>query len=128
MTGILERLLATPLHRVELLAGYLLDFGALAAVQHLPALVLPQFLLCGLFAPLAMMLAPLGFVARAMPMTYAVDAGVRAARQAHPSVALTGNLRRRGRGTWLPPGSGAVRWVRWRGPGSGVAKGSETGC
>lgn len=104
VTGTLERLLATPLGRVELLAGYVLAFGCLAlaqavitalftvavlnmpitgspwlltlatalsglvgvslglftsvfartefqVVQHLPPVVLPQFLLCGLFVP-----------------------------------------------------------------------------
>lgn len=43
------------------------------AVQFLPAVVLPQLLLCGLFAPRATMAAPLRWVADVLPLTYAVD-------------------------------------------------------
>jgi ABC-2 type transport system permease protein len=44
------------------------------AVQFLPAIVLPQFLLCGLFTPRAAMAAPLRWLSDAMPLSYAVDA------------------------------------------------------
>jgi ABC-2 type transport system permease protein len=43
------------------------------AVQFLPAVVLPQVLLCGLFAPRATMAAPLRWLSDAFPLTYAVD-------------------------------------------------------
>lgn len=44
------------------------------AVQFLPAVVLPQFLLCGLFAARASMVTPLRWVSDVLPMSYAVDA------------------------------------------------------
>jgi len=43
------------------------------AVQFLPAFVLPQLLLCGLFAPREAMAAPLRWLSDAFPLTYAVD-------------------------------------------------------
>jgi ABC-2 type transport system permease protein len=43
------------------------------AVQFLPAVVLPQVLLCGLFAPREAMVAPLRWLSDAFPLTYAVD-------------------------------------------------------
>jgi ABC-2 type transport system permease protein len=43
------------------------------AVQFLPAFVLPQLLLCGLFVPRAQMAAALDVAAGALPMTYAYD-------------------------------------------------------
>jgi ABC-2 type transport system permease protein len=43
------------------------------AVQFLPAVVLPQVLLCGLFAPRETMAAPLRWLSDAFPLTYAVD-------------------------------------------------------
>ena len=43
------------------------------AVQFLPAFVLPQLLLCGLFAPRAAMAAPLRWASDVFPLTYAVD-------------------------------------------------------
>ncbi|MEV8294892.1 MULTISPECIES: ABC transporter permease [Streptomyces] len=49
------------------------------AVQFLPAGVLPQFLVCGLFVPRDEMHAALAAVARVMPMTYAVRAAGEAA-------------------------------------------------
>lgn len=54
------------------------------AVQFLPAGVLPQFLVCGLFVPRDEMHGALAAVARAMPMTYAVQAAGEAAT--HPGV------------------------------------------
>ena len=47
------------------------------AVQFLPAFVLPQLLLCGLFAPRAAMAWPLRWLSDVFPLTYAVD-GMRA--------------------------------------------------
>lgn len=43
------------------------------AVQFLPAFVLPQLLLCGLFAPRAAMAAPLRWASDVFPLTYAVS-------------------------------------------------------
>jgi len=43
------------------------------AVQFLPAVVLPQALLCGLFAPRAAMAVPLRWLSDVFPLTYAVD-------------------------------------------------------
>jgi ABC-2 type transport system permease protein len=54
------------------------------AVQFLPAGVLPQFLICGLFVPRDQMQGALSAAAKAMPMTYAVQAAGEAA--AHSGV------------------------------------------
>ncbi|MCU1586849.1 MAG: type transporter [Frankiales bacterium] len=43
------------------------------AVQFLPAFVLPQLLLCGLFAPRDAMAWPLRWLSNVFPLTYAVD-------------------------------------------------------
>jgi ABC-2 type transport system permease protein len=43
-------------------------------VQFLPAIVLPQFLLCGLFAPRDSMQTALRWVSDVLPLSYAVDA------------------------------------------------------
>lgn len=43
------------------------------AVQFLPAVVLPQLLLCGLFAARQEMATPLQWLADLLPLTYAVD-------------------------------------------------------
>jgi len=43
------------------------------AVQFLPAVVLPQLLLCGLFADRDAMATPLRWVSDVLPLTYAVD-------------------------------------------------------
>jgi ABC-2 type transport system permease protein len=132
-TGTLERLMTLPLAKLDLLGGYALAFGALAAVQALvvctvgfaglglqaphgvwlvgalpvgnaalgmalglfvsafartefqavqfmPALVLPQLLLCGLFAPRDQMAPLLHAVSLALPFTYAYDALAQATR------------------------------------------------
>jgi ABC-2 type transport system permease protein len=50
------------------------------AVQFLPATVLPQFLVCGLFVPREEMHGVLSGLAKVMPMTYAVQAAGEAAR------------------------------------------------
>ena len=47
------------------------------AVQFLPAVVLPQFLLCGLLVPRDRMLDLLRWVSEVLPLTYAVDGMVR---------------------------------------------------
>ncbi|KIZ19798.1 ABC transporter permease [Streptomyces natalensis] len=126
-SGTLERLLAMPLAKAELLTGYALAFGLLAilqsalatglavwalgldvtgspwllllvavldallgtamglfvsafaasefqAVQFMPAVLMPQLLLCGLFAPRATMQPALEALSDALPMSYAVDA------------------------------------------------------
>jgi ABC transporter DrrB family efflux protein len=44
------------------------------AVQMMPALLLPQFLLCGIVAPTSSMPAPLEAISVVLPLTYAVDA------------------------------------------------------
>ena len=44
------------------------------AVQFLPAFILPQFLLCGLFAPRAAMTPVLHWISDALPLSYAVEA------------------------------------------------------
>ena len=131
-TGTLERLLTMPLSKLDLLAGYALAFGLLAAVQgtvvslvgfglldlqvanakalvvalavanallgmalglfvsafartefqavqFMPALILPQILLCGLFVAREEMAGWLQVLSALLPMTYAYDALRRAA-------------------------------------------------
>ncbi|WP_407560172.1 ABC transporter permease [Streptomyces sp. 184] len=126
-SGTLERLLAMPLGKGDLILGYALAFGALAvvqaalatglavwfldlgfagspwlllvvalldallgtalglfvsafaasefqAVQFLPAVIFPQLLLCGLFAPRDSMQPVLEAISDVLPMSYAVDA------------------------------------------------------
>ena len=125
-TGTLERLLSMPLGKGDLIAGYALAFGAIAAVQaalatgvavwvldinivgspwllltvalldallgcalglfvsafaasefqvvqFMPAVIFPQILLCGLFAPRDQMQPVLEAVSNVLPMSYAVD-------------------------------------------------------
>ncbi|WP_431783074.1 ABC transporter permease [Streptomyces chumphonensis] len=136
-SGTLERLLAMPLGKADLILGYALAFGALAtvqatlattvavwaldldiagstwllllialldallgtalglfvsafarsefqAVQFMPAVIFPQLLLCGLFAPRDSMQPVLEAVSNVLPMSYAVD-GMREVLQ-HPEV------------------------------------------
>lgn len=126
-SGTLERVLTTPIGKVDILLGYALAFGLLAvvqaslasavslwllgmdvagpewmlvvialsdallgtalglmlsafarsefqAVQFMPAFILPQLLLCGLIVPLSKLPDALEFIARLLPMTYAVEA------------------------------------------------------
>jgi ABC-2 type transport system permease protein len=47
------------------------------AVQFMPAFVLPQFLLCGLFVPRDQMVEVLQWASDVLPLTYAVDAMTR---------------------------------------------------
>ncbi|MCB5170459.1 ABC transporter permease [Streptomyces bambusae] len=125
-SGTLERLLAMPLGKADLIAGYALAFGSLAvlqsalatgtalwllgldvigspwllllvalldallgtalglfvsafaasefqAVQFMPAVIFPQLLLCGLFAPRDTMQPVLEGISNVLPMSYAVD-------------------------------------------------------
>ncbi|MFE0193122.1 ABC transporter permease [Streptomyces sp. NPDC058989] len=125
-SGTLERLLAMPLGKADLIGGYALAFGLLAvvqsalatalslwalgldtvgspwllllvavldallgtalglfvsafaasefqAVQFLPAVLMPQLLLCGLFTPRETMHPALEALSGALPMSYAVD-------------------------------------------------------
>lgn len=51
------------------------------AVQFLPAFILPQFLLCGLFTPRESMAAVLRWISDALPLSYAVDAMTRLTEQ-----------------------------------------------
>ncbi len=44
------------------------------AVQFMPAIILPQFLLCGLLVPVALLPDVLQVVANLLPLTYAVEA------------------------------------------------------
>ena len=126
-SGTLERLLATPLGKLDFLLGYGLAFGLLAAVQSgaavgvsvgllgmevhgsvgvllvvavadavlgtalglfvsafantefqavqfMPALVVPQILLCGLFVPRDQLPGVLHAISEVLPLSYAVDA------------------------------------------------------
>jgi len=126
-TGTLERLLSTPISKLDLLLGYGAAFGLIAAiqtaltcavsltlldldvsgsvllvgliavadailgmamgllvsafaatefqaVQFMPAVVLPQVLLCGLFAARESMAGWLEAISAAMPLTYVVEA------------------------------------------------------
>ncbi len=125
-SGTLERLLAMPLGKVDLIGGYALAFGGLAvlqsalasalavwglgldvtgspwlllliavldallgtalglfvsafaatefqAIQFLPAVIFPQILLCGLFAPRSSMHPVLQGISDVLPMSYTVD-------------------------------------------------------
>lgn len=126
-SGTLERLLTTPLGKLDLIGGYALAFGLVAvvqalvasafavwvaglqvagppwllvavavtdavlgtalglfvsafatsefqAVQFMPAVILPQFLLCGLLVPRDQMPTALSRVSDVLPLSYAVDA------------------------------------------------------
>lgn len=132
-TGTLERLMTLPLGKADILFGYGLAFGLLAAlqavvvctvgfailgleaahgawlvgllaianallgmslglfvsafartefqaVQFMPALILPQIILCGLFVPRDQMAGWLHAISWLMPLTYAYDALARATR------------------------------------------------
>lgn len=125
--GTLERLMVSPLNKIDLVLGYALAFTVLAliqaslscfvmlellgvsvvgstaallfgallsallgmamglcasafartefqAVQYLPALVLPQFLTCGLFTPRDHMARLMQWLSDVFPLTYSVDA------------------------------------------------------
>ena len=127
VSGTLERLMALPLAKLDILAGYAIAFGLVAAVQALlvstvafgflgldtkgpswavvllaisnailgmalglfvsafartefqaiqfmPALILPQILLCGLFTPRSQMAGWMRHLSDVLPFTYAYDA------------------------------------------------------
>jgi ABC-2 type transport system permease protein len=133
VTGTLERLMTTPLAKLDLLLGYAIAFALLAAVQasvvsgvailglgldlagspgaviglaignallgmslglftsafartefqavqFLPAFILPQILLCGLFVPREQMAGWLEAISAALPLTYSYDALARVTR------------------------------------------------
>jgi ABC-2 type transport system permease protein len=144
-TGTLERLLTTPVGKLDLLLGYALAFGAAAlvqasvvsalalgplglavraglavvlvvavanallgmalglflsafaqtefqAVQFLPAVLLPQFLLCGLLTPRERMPGWLHGVSDALPLSYGVDALVHAASASQVTATLVTDI------------------------------------
>jgi ABC-2 type transport system permease protein len=144
-SGTLERLLAMPLGKLDLLVGYGLAFGLVAsvqallasglmlgpldldiagpawvlattavlvallgmalglfvsafagtefqAVQFMPAILLPQVLLCGLFVPRAELPSVLEAVSNALPLSYAVDAMKEVTRSAGVSSTLLADL------------------------------------
>lgn len=57
------------------------------AVQFMPAIILPQLVLCGLIAPRSSLPAPLEAVSAVLPLSYAVDAMQRLTRE--PGVGST---------------------------------------
>jgi ABC-2 type transport system permease protein len=62
------------------------------AVQFMPAVVLPQLLLCGLLNPRPSMAAPLRWLSDVLPLSYATDAITLLGRQP----ALSGQIYRDG--------------------------------
>lgn len=62
------------------------------AIQFMPVFVLPQILLCGLFAPRASMGWVLEWLSRAMPLSYAVDAMEQIARSGDADSVLLRNI------------------------------------
>lgn len=140
-SGTLERLLTTPMAKIDLLAGYAIAFAALAvlqvsvmvafaiwvygldvrgslglvylvavldallgvalglfvsafartefqAVQFVPALIVPQTLLCGLFIPRHQMVGWLETISDYLPVTYAVQAMQEVARHDEPTQSM----------------------------------------
>lgn len=134
-SGTMERVLVTPVAKLDIIMGYALAFGSLAivqsliattvaifvlsmsvagpqwfvvlvalldallgvalgllvsafartefqAIQFMPALIFPQFLVCGLLLPLDKMPDLLEKIAYSLPLTYAVDALNRVSRDA----------------------------------------------
>jgi ABC-2 type transport system permease protein len=144
-SGTLERLLTTPIHKLDLLVGYGIAFALAAtaqavitcgiayglldldtrgsaglvvaiavanallgmalglftsafarsefqATQLLPAVVVPQLLLCGLIWPRDKMAPALEAISNLMPMTYTIDALTEVTRHATATGALWRNL------------------------------------
>lgn len=58
------------------------------AVQFMPAIVLPQFLLCGLFVPRGELPRVLEYISNALPLSYAVDAMSEISAEAAPDLTL----------------------------------------
>src|SRR5256884_2818873 len=160
-SGTLERLLTTPLAKPDLLFGYGLAFGLVAAVQagiatglaywafnlstagsaglviliavadavlgvalglffsafatsefqavqFMPAVVVPQIFLCGLFAPREMMAGWMQALSKAMPLTYAVQGLQEVGRHADPTGLMWRGLAIGLGGALLPPGPAAA--------------------
>lgn len=144
-SGTLERLLAMPLAKGDLIAGYALAFGLLAAlqavlatavsvgllgldiagstallvvvaiavavlgtatglfasafartefqaVQFMPAIVLPQFLLCGLLVPRDQLPTVLSAISDVLPLSYAVDAMKTVTTEAGAAASVLGDV------------------------------------
>ncbi|TQL74833.1 ABC-2 type transport system permease protein [Stackebrandtia endophytica] len=144
-SGTLERMLTTPVHKLDLIVGYGLAFSIAAAlqsavatgvaywlldlttrgaawlviliaianavlgmalglfvsafansefqaVQFMPAVVLPQILLCGLIWPRDEMVGWLQGIARVLPLTYAVEALTEVGAHADPTAVLWRDL------------------------------------
>ena len=88
LLAVLDALLGTAL-------GLLLSAFARSefqAVQFLPAVVLPQLLLCGLFADRDAMATPLRWLSDVMPLTYAVDGMQRVSASADVTAGLVADL------------------------------------
>jgi len=62
------------------------------AVQFMPAIVMPQVLLCGLFAPRETMTPVLEWLSNVMPLSYAVDALAQVTRSSDIDGTLVRNL------------------------------------
>jgi ABC-2 type transport system permease protein len=62
------------------------------AVQFMPAIVMPQVLLCGLFAPRDSMTPVLEWLSNVMPLSYAVDALAQVTQSADIDATLVRNL------------------------------------
>lgn len=62
------------------------------AVQFMPAIVMPQVLLCGLFVPRDEMAGVLSRISDALPLSYAVDALTQVTRSAEVDGTLVRNL------------------------------------
>ncbi|GAA0243385.1 ABC transporter permease [Saccharothrix mutabilis subsp. mutabilis] len=62
------------------------------AVQFMPAIVMPQVLLCGLFVPRDEMATVLNWISDALPLSYAVDALTRVTRSSEVDGTLVRNL------------------------------------
>jgi ABC-2 type transport system permease protein len=62
------------------------------AVQFMPAIVMPQVLLCGLFAPRDQMAPVLEWLSNIMPLSYAVDALTQVTHSSDVDATLVRNL------------------------------------
>ncbi|RKT69832.1 ABC-2 type transport system permease protein [Saccharothrix variisporea] len=62
------------------------------AVQFMPAIVMPQVLLCGLFVPRDQMATVLNWISDVMPLSYAVDALTQVTRSSDVDGTLVRNL------------------------------------
>ena len=83
------------------------------AVQLLPAVVFPQLLVCGLFAPRGQMAGVLQGLANVFPLTYAVDGVTRAAASTAWSGSLIEDLAVVALCIPLALGLGAATLQRW---------------